>query len=613
MKKQVIFFGLFYFFGLSLYSQRRAEIVMDPFPIANSVVQSGDVSYIAPLHQSSLYIYSGEELAVYNYPFIAGERLTCGREGISKASTGIYINLMHGAQRHVYQYLEEGVFRKILFPGELLTSFAVYNNDIYMVSRAGPVGAPVKLYKFDGRRVTEVSGVTLSAYGMFRLIVGDPYFYICGGSPESIIKYDGLSFVRIPSTGIDVDNIREIHTLSGTEDTYIHDFYGIYYYNGTTTERVYSGFPAMRSDMKEWRGKMWVYATVHPFEEPYLVSIFGREYQNTILPEGYALIPRSGFGIFRDTLYVAAKSPDESLVLFRYNDTTFTQVIELPEPPAKTFFYPREDGLVILPDFRDQQKAYLYHTGDTTAILAPEGYDLYDYHISSGCYHLWGIWQADSIRLPGALAVEKHNCPYDTTGSNYIIPEPMRDFARLDLHLNGRYRNWCWSEIILNWQITPECPLLQTCPDPLFSFVLREMNGTIIWESEYRNPLQVSLPVKDQQPYQLTLFMGKKEMDPIIVFDQSLVSKGIDEIGIKINPVKEEFILQVSSRKKKATCFSLAVLDKQGKKVWEENFQAPFEKRIQLKSKLPGTTLFFSVAEKLPGNKKQDDLSKTKE
>lgn len=167
---------------------------------------------------------------------------------------------------------------------------------------------------------------------------------------------------------------------------------------------------------------------------------------------------------------------------------------------------------------------------------------------------------------------------------------------RFDFDIYARERDWCWTGIDIDWKIEGICTT-PPCPPPSVEATLTDKHGKIAWQKNSDKPFSEQFPA--DEPYTLSIGVGKdKSMSRVFDFDQHLVSKGMEEISMKIFPDEKYFQLTANTKNKEKTPFTLSLLDTKGEAVWQQNFVAPMDERIRAFTSQPGNYFRFSI----PGN-----------
>lgn len=178
----------------------------------------------------------------------------------------------------------------------------------------------------------------------------------------------------------------------------------------------------------------------------------------------------------------------------------------------------------------------------------------------------------------------------------FTVPGRLRDYERITIAAYAPERDWCWTGIDIDWEIHPICPVLP-CPDPPFTTTLIDTKGKVVWTKTYGKPFNVSIPLKDVQPYTLTAAAEKDDATGnVFVFDSDLVNKGIENISMDMYVIDEYFHLSVSTDKQLQVPLTISFKNDQGKELWSENLVAPLEKNFSPYISEQGVYFQFSIA-----------------
>ena len=191
-----------------------------------------------------------------------------------------------------------------------------------------------------------------------------------------------------------------------------------------------------------------------------------------------------------------------------------------------------------------------------------------------------------------------------------IIPDRLREYERFVYGAYAAGRDWCWTGIDIDWTIICE-RVPSMCPD--FPVSTLTENGKTIWQQEFTKPANFLLPVDDKLPRQLSLAipMAGSSQD-VIVLDQNLVHRGISRLNVVTNGDKNWLELKVETIQGKSVPFTMTLLNKEGKAIWQETFVAPVEKQIEAYVDEPGVALqFLALPEELQLNYFPNPFSET--
>ena len=157
----------------------------------------------------------------------------------------------------------------------------------------------------------------------------------------------------------------------------------------------------------------------------------------------------------------------------------------------------------------------------------------------------------------------------------------------------GPDRGWCWSEIIIDWDIDPYCPL-PPCPDPNYEAKMINANNAIAWSMKFNKPSTLTVPLADDQAYRTVLTSTDAQKD-LLVFEPNLVTAGIATVTLKMFPKQNYFLLSATTRNNAAVPLKATLLNAKGETIWEGNFTAPFSQQITAMAQERGQKMVFSV------------------
>lgn len=178
-----------------------------------------------------------------------------------------------------------------------------------------------------------------------------------------------------------------------------------------------------------------------------------------------------------------------------------------------------------------------------------------------------------------------------------VLPEALEEFDRFDFFAHAQGREWCWTDILINWDLKPICVLPPLCPKPRFNSTLTA-NGKTTWSKKFEQPIELSIPdFKSPQLFSLGREINK-EIQNIIVLDEDLISGGISEFKLSAFPESGLLTLRVETKDGKGVPFSLTVLNAEGKSIWQKEFQAPLSVEVNEQLNERGATLKFSAVGK---------------
>ncbi len=203
-----------------------------------------------------------------------------------------------------------------------------------------------------------------------------------------------------------------------------------------------------------------------------------------------------------------------------------------------------------------------------------------------------------NLYLAGAMlvGVEDHGyvAKFIPPASTGIPPEALAEFERIDFSMYAREHDWCWNDIIIDWEIIP-CVPPNICPDPIMKASLIN-SKKVIWEEKFtKSPFLAALP----QSNTMNVLTLSKEVEnafqPVIVVDDNLVKNGFSNLTLSIHPAKNILNIKAETQKGAQLPFTITLLNKAGNSVWQEEFLAPLEKEIKAFANEPGVTLKISA------------------
>jgi hypothetical protein len=177
-----------------------------------------------------------------------------------------------------------------------------------------------------------------------------------------------------------------------------------------------------------------------------------------------------------------------------------------------------------------------------------------------------------------------------------IIPPRLRDYERFDYAAYAPGRDWCWTGINIDWEII--CRVTPSlCPD--FPVTTLTENGKTVWQKKLNKPGNFLLPIDDKLPRQLSVAIpiGKSSEDVIILGD-NLVHSGISAMQVSTYGEKNLVEIKAETLQGKEVPFTMTLLNKDGKEIWQATFVAPLVKQIEAYVDEPGVALKFSAITK---------------
>ena len=289
------------------------------------------------------------------------------------------------------------------------------------------------------------------------------------GHVHFIRRYDGSSFLTLPwsSIGTDAD---DVFAVPGTSRVYFISREKILYYDGRTVAQVFLNTGASVY-ARMFQNDLFFTTGVGSREEStnYFYRLSGASLSEVSLPAGYrvATVPSTDPEVYNRTLCIGTVFRDGSSRVLQYDGIFFTLLFIIPTPfPGRDIrLYQRQGNLVIQPNLGNGNHAFEYNGSIFTEIIAPAGRLLFPYINRTACYHLWLNYYSDDAGFYFAYGKEIGDCPPPPPpGPVAVIPDHFRDYERIDMSNYAPERGWCWSEIVIDWEIVPICPV-PPCPE----------------------------------------------------------------------------------------------------------------------------------------------------
>jgi len=571
--------------SLSTRSQRILETVLDP---ANSQFQNTAFAgrvLIAGNSDSFLLNYNDLAFSRANYPVVSGVRLRFNTHNnpLTVFQSAVFFTLTRTSgsttNRYLYRYTGGTSFSRITISGNIISNTIVYGSYLYFLC---DVSGTVRLYRYSSGVVSEVTGAAIPNSNGHKLHVAGSYMYITGyayytGTVNFIRRYSGTGFFTLPWTesGTNADGV---FAVPGTTRVYFTSHERILYYNGSSVSQVF--FNAGESVYPRMWGSNLYFTTgvgASPSRVSRLYRLSGATLTLLSLPTGYSVAPMGSTNpeIYSGALYIGAVHTDGSKRVLRYNGTTYTPFFDITDASLNTgvHLFLREGNLIIHPNYVNGYHAYEYNGTEFTEIIAPAGRYLFPYINSTACNHLWLNYYSDAAGIHFAYARESKGCTTTPPGPMPVIPDHFKDYERFEMTTYGPERGWCWSEIIIDWDIEPVCQL-PPCPDPGYQARMMDANNSVVWSAQVFQPGSFPVQLTDQQPFKTVLFSPDAQRD-VLVFEPDLLPMGIEIITVKFQPKQNFFQLTASTRNNASVPLKATLLNANGKVLWEQPLPPP--------------------------------------
>lgn len=591
-------------FSFSVHAQRFLSTVLDPVEPQNQTAVLGGRVFIAGHNLRFMRIYDDVTFSSFTYPTVSGAALkfdTYNNPLVPYASALYFtLNPSPGSTGVVYLYRFSGtIFTRITLPGPVASNCIVYSGNLYfIVNNAGTR----TLFRYNGTTATAISSVPTST--TYKLLVAGSYLYIAGhglatGTTRFIRRYNGVSSITLPYSG-PATLVQDAYAVPGTSNVYFTAHERIIYYNGATVTEVFTN-TGESVYARMWRQGLYFTTGVTPSSGPrvsYLYRLIGTSLTLMPLPFGASIAPVGSTNpeVFNDELYVAMTFTDGAKRVMKYDGVTYFSVRDITTSVSSGVkLFLRAGKLMIQPHFPNDNYAIEYDGFDFISIIGVTGRLLFPWLNGTACNHLWLNYYSDASGIHWAFAKESLGCPPPPPPpAPPAIPEAFMDFEEFGFNPYGPDRGWCWSEIIIDWEIVPYCPL-PPCPLQNFNVRMVDANNGVAWSQNVNTPSVLQVPLADVQGYKTVLSSIDKQQD-VMVFDADLIEKGIASIKVDLRPKQNYFMLTVATKNNMQVPLTVTLTDAKGNAIWSKSFTAPFS-QVQVTDRVQqqGQTLVFSV------------------
>ena len=568
---RILLILLFAFFVNQSFAQRNLLELMssdaEPFTGATLNTRAYVAEYFAPFMHS----YDGTNLITIDFPVKDGNQRYFDGGKLVNFNSAIYMLLTsNGLDGYLYRF-DGAAFREITVP-DWPVEILAHKDKLYIMTQ--PVIGHNQLYVYDGTRMDPVGTLVPNSFINYTFEVAGDYLYYGGvdytiDGNRVLRRYDGTSLTYLPLSGH--FNVLNIVGIPGTEIAYFNTGRNIRKFDGVNLTTIYTGpSGATISTFLAWRGALYFQVTFSAASgtPPILYRYNGSALSTVALPAGNDPIPLAEGIVYEDNLFIPVKLSPTTEGILKFNGISFSNFFMFPEPTSAPELFEREENLVIIPQHQESDTVYVYDDITFTTVAASPGTEIHSYLTGVNCFHLWNTFDGT-----GYAASKETVCSEPVS----VIPRDLWDFDKIEFGIGAKYRDWCWTDIFWNWEVTPLCPVPEICPDPLFQVTLSSLNGKIGFQEKFDQPFQLDIPLADNQSYQAALSsISDKVPETLILLDNDLVAKGFSEIKMSMVPSQDYLLLEVATDKIKKLPFTMKLLDAKGKTVWEQTYTAPF-------------------------------------
>jgi hypothetical protein len=199
-----------------------------------------------------------------------------------------------------------------------------------------------------------------------------------------------------------------------------------------------------------------------------------------------------------------------------------------------------------------------------------------------------------TVSEPLEMAVKYTQPSSPTMG---VVPGAFEPFDNFDFSAYRNEREWCWTDILIDWKVNPICLMPPICPTPRVSASLWSQ-GELRWTKQFEEPFQISLPdVKEPQLFKLALDVNQKSQD-VIVLDDNLVSSGFSSVSLSALPAEKILRMKVETTNGESLPFSMTLFNESGVPIWNKEFMGPISEEINELLNEPVSSIKLSAIEK---------------
>ncbi len=590
MKKMTLTFFLAATLCSVTFAQHIMDVIGEDFANPPKSLVHDNRLYVP--HQSTLKVYTGEVFEDFSLPVFSGARYMFS-EDIFSLSGALYISMYNDLDIWAIARFNGGTFSTFRLPYPLASNVMVFRGLAYMMLQTS---TGLKLYTYNGAVLNEI--VSLIGTGHGKLHIGGSYLYIETNS--SLRRYNGSSWglIPVPSAARDITKVFQIGTSSSAY-LIMHDV--LYHYNGVTLTEVYRHpYELGLANPVMWNSSLYFrYYTGGTYPER-LYRCTGTSLSEVSIPAGASFSETINDGeitLYRDRLYMPFLIGDET-VIYRYDGAAWESVYNWGERGYAVTIKERRGKLVFYRVVNDRIIVEYDGVATFESFGLPPGISwTTEPRGTTACYHLWMTGRVEDYEHKWTFVKETFDslCVTPSPGSASVIPANLGEFDRFDIGNRARERDWCWTGIDIDWDITPIC-ITPPCAPPRVQTTLVDKAGKIAWQKIFDKPFSSSFLLNDTQPYTLSVSIERdKKFGGVLLLDKDLVNKGVEDLSLDFHPKEDYFRLTVATDKQKQVPMIMALRNTAGASLWQKKFIAPFDDVVSAYVPKAGDYLQFSL------------------
>jgi len=603
MKKITLTFFLAAISSSLIATDHIMEVISGNVGSGVKVVEMDDQVYVP--QGEVLKVYDGEAFTDYRMPVVAGMQLEFAGS-ILVHNNVVFLSMTDGTCYYISRFNSGGGFTRLALPGTLLTEVVRCNGQMYMLLQGA---SGVKLYSYDGVTLLEL-GSSLPTTDLYKLIVGGSYLYLNGfgiarGGTHWLVRYSGGTF-RTFSLPTNTKELTAAFQVGSSALAYlVLDKKLVGYYNGSALTELFRTDPvynAVHSPIM-FRNDFYFRTNATPgLSAERLFKFHGIVRTEIFAPAGTGFIEPYydvQLTVHRNAMYLPLEHGDTTSI-YRYDGTSWERIYDW-EGNAYGLTIWKRAGKLVFYQLLNGNRAVEWDGETFESFTVPAGIEWFVFpKVSTSCYHIWLTAYVDDS-LPDyqwVLVKETFDSAcVDSGGPAVIIPEKLQEYDRFFIGGHARERDWCWTGIDVDFDITPICTQ-PPCAPPSVQTTAIDKAGKIAWQKTFDRPFSTSIPLNDTQPYTLTLAVGKDKLfKGVLLFDKDLVNKGIEEMSLDMYPKEDHFFLTVMTDNNKPVSFTMTLRNTKGESLWQQQYTAPMDELIRAYAPKTGDYLQFSLAQ----------------
>ncbi len=319
------------FFSSVAYNQRLLQVLTDaPDSYPETFALNGNVIMV---HSDGLKIFDDETIVTRNYPNVGGVRLRFTNLGKSPLfRSEIYMILSNDDIRYVYRF-NGTVFRRIAFPGTMVSSCIVFGDNLYVLSQVDGI---IKLFRYNGSTISEIPGTSLPVTYGYKMFVGNNYLYLIAQGfdarePSMAKRFNGISTTTIPYSDF-YGTLKDVLAIGETGRVYFIINSVIVYFDGTVATEINSSVGY--DDAVIWRNELHFLTSTIMGRKMYRAT--GAILTEIVPPAGTTFFHICNLVVYSDRIYTQIDYGSGNTEIMQYDGVSFLPLLPLPVTSSQT-------------------------------------------------------------------------------------------------------------------------------------------------------------------------------------------------------------------------------------------------------------------------------------